>query len=64
MSRLLAVVFCAMCLGACEGESEGGSRDFAYHERAAFDPALIGEVEVFIRDIARRWELELDEKVP
>ena len=26
-----------------------------------FDPVLIGEVEVFIRDIASRWELELHE---
>ena len=61
MFRLLAVIFCTVCLSACEGESEGEFREFAYHERAAFDPALIGEVEVFVRDIARRWELELHE---
>lgn len=62
MSRLLAVVACVACISACEGELEGESRDFAYHERAAFDPAMIGAIEVFIRDIAKRWELELHEK--
>ena len=58
MARLPAVVFCAVCLSACEG---GESRDFAHYERAEFDPALIEEVKVFIRDIARRWEFELNE---
>ena len=63
MSKLLAVVFCAAGLGACGEESEDRAIyiPFVYAERAAFDPALIGEVEVFIRDIASRWELELHE---
>lgn len=62
MSRLLAIVFCAVCISACEVDLEVEYVEYVYRERAAFDPALIDEVEVFIRDIAKRWELELDEK--
>lgn len=57
MVRLSAITLLALCLSACAEEEW----DFAYYERAEFNNMTINEIEDFVRDIAKRWGLQVYE---
>lgn len=57
MLKSFAITLLALCLSACAEEE----KDFAYYERAEFNNMTISEVEDFVRDIAKRWGLQVYE---
>lgn len=58
MKKILSTIIMLFCINACNGDYVVPT--FLY--KAPFDPLSVDKVEVFMRDISARWNLELFEK--
>ena len=56
--RLIGAVLTVLFVVSCDGELTKPT----YQYRAPFNPAMVEDVEIFMRDVAKRWKLRLFEK--
>ena len=58
MSKMFLLILLSFFLAGCN--AKGKEPTFFY--RAAFDPLMINDVEVYIRAVGKKWDLEIFEK--